>query len=81
MGDGRERLNVHRYKKTEGHQEEDHNSPPSLKFQGIRGSPWNCFTWTYHKMRERKDSNGLQDLHISQLHLFVGMDELYPGNH
>lgn len=66
MGDERERLNSDRYGKTEGHQAEDHNSSPSsLKFQGIRGSPWNCFTWTYHKMREGKDSNGLQDLNIS----------------
>lgn len=36
MEDGRERLNS--YRKTEGHQVEDHNSSPSsLKFQGIRG--------------------------------------------
>lgn len=38
MGDGRERLNGHRYRKTEGHQAEDHNnSSSSLEFQGIRG--------------------------------------------
>lgn len=77
MGDERERLNSDRYGKTEGHQAEDHNSSPSsLKFQGIRGSPWNCFTWTYHKMREGKDSNGLQDLNIFQFPPSVWMDEL-----
>lgn len=39
MGDGRGRLNGHRYRKTEGHlAEEPKSSPSSLNLQGIRGS-------------------------------------------
>lgn len=38
MEHGREKINGHGYRKTEGHQAEDHSSSPSsLKFQGIRG--------------------------------------------